>query len=232
MSDSKAKNEVPVICIDGPSGAGKGTVAKIVAKELGWHLLDSGALYRLLALCAQNHGVELSNEEALTVLAEHMDVQFLANKDEAETQIILEGESVTRDIRTETVGRSASKVAALPQVRQSLLRRQHAFREAPGLVADGRDMGTVVFPDAKVKIFLTASAEERAQRRFKQLKAKGFDANLGALFDDIKARDAADQSRSIAPLVPADDAFVLDTTDLSIEEAAKQVLARLDPSSA
>ena len=225
MADSPQQDvSVPVICIDGPSGSGKGTIAQKVAQKLQWHLLDSGALYRLLALCAQNHGVELNNEESLKVLAEHMDVQFVAAEDAGEMAIILEGETVTNDIRTEAAGRAASQVAALPQVRQALLKRQQAFKENPGLVADGRDMGTVVFPGAPVKIFLTASAEERAQRRYKQLKEKGFDASLGALVEEIQARDERDMNRSVAPLVPASDAIVIDSTELSIEEVFQRVL--------
>lgn len=231
MAVSNPQKDTPVICIDGPSGSGKGTIAQKVAQKLGWNLLDSGALYRLLALSAQNHGVEFSNEEALKVLAEHMDVQFKATEEGEDTAIILEGELVTNDIRTEAVGRAASQVAALPQVRQALLKRQHAFKEAPGLVADGRDMGTVVFTEAPVKIFLTASAEERAQRRYKQLKEKGFDASLGALVEEIQARDDRDMNRAVAPLKPADDAMVIDSTDLTIEEVYQSVLEQAEAAS-
>lgn len=227
MSGSKADfgYEIPVITIDGPSGSGKGTIAQKLAQYLDWHLLDSGALYRLLALCAKNHSVECDNEQALEVLAEHMDVQFDAKNPEKEISIILEGESVTNDIRTEEVGKAASQVAALPGVRTALLKRQQAFKESPGLVADGRDMGTVVFPDAPVKIFLTASAQERAERRYKQLKEKGFDASLAHLVEEIQARDERDMNRAVAPLVPAEDAVTIDSTDLNIEEVFEKVLS-------
>ena len=215
--------DVPVITIDGPSGSGKGTVAALLAAKLGWNFLDSGALYRLLAFAARNHGVDLTNEEALKLLAAHLDVQFGAAKDGHGMQIILEGEEVTSAISNEQVGAGASQVAALPAVRDALLQRQKAFREPPGLVADGRDMGTVVFPDAPLKIFLTASAEERARRRYLQLKGKGDDVNLASLLDEIRARDERDTQREVAPLKPADDAVQLDSTDLSIEQVLGQI---------
>jgi len=218
--------QVPVITIDGPSGSGKGTVAALLAAKLGWNFLDSGALYRLLAFAARNHGVDLTNEEALKLLAAHLDVQFGAGGGHG-MQIILEGEDVTHAIRNEQVGAGASQVAALPVVRDALLQRQKAFREPPGLVADGRDMGTVVFPDAPLKIFLTASAEERARRRFLQLKAKGDDVNLASLLDEIRARDERDTQREVAPLKPADDAVQLDSTDLSIEQVLGQILSEV-----
>ncbi len=218
---------VPVITIDGPSGSGKGTVAALLAGELGWNFLDSGALYRLLAFAARNHGVDLTNEEALKVLAEHLDVQFGAARDGHGMIIILEGEEVTESIRNEQVGAGASQVAALPVVRTALLQRQKAFREAPGLVADGRDMGTVVFPDAPLKIFLTASAEERARRRFLQLKAHGDDVNLASLLEEIRERDERDTQRAVAPLKPADDAVQLDSTTLSIEEVLQKILSEV-----
>ncbi len=218
---------VPVITIDGPSGSGKGTVAALLAGELGWNFLDSGALYRLLAFAARNHGVDLTNEEALKVLAEHLDVQFGAARDGHGMIIILEGEEVTESIRNEQVGAGASQVAALPVVRTALLQRQKAFREAPGLVADGRDMGTVVFPDAPLKIFLTASAEERARRRFLQLKARGDDVNLTSLLEEIRERDERDTQRAVAPLKPADDAVQLDSTTLSIEEVLQKILSEV-----
>jgi len=218
--------QVPVITIDGPSGSGKGTVAALLAAKLGWNFLDSGALYRLLAFAARNHGVDLTNEEALKLLAAHLDVQFGAG-DGHGMQIILEGEDVTHAIRNEQVGAGASQVAALPVVRDALLQRQKAFREPPGLVADGRDMGTVVFPDAPLKIFLTASAEERARRRFLQLKAKGDDVILASLLDEIRARDERDTQREVAPLKPADDAVQLDSTDLSIEQVLGQILSEV-----
>ncbi|MBW8336349.1 (d)CMP kinase [Stutzerimonas stutzeri] len=218
---------VPVITIDGPSGSGKGTVAALLAGKLGWNFLDSGALYRLLAFAARNHGVDLTNEEALKVLAEHLDVQFGAARDRHGMVIILEGEDVTEAIRNETVGAGASQVAALPVVRTALLQRQKAFREAPGLVADGRDMGTVVFPDAPLKIFLTASAEERARRRYLQLKARGDDVNLASLLEEIRERDERDTQRVVAPLKPAEDAIQLDSTTLSIEEVLQRILSEV-----
>lgn len=215
---------VPVIAIDGPSGSGKGTIAQRVARALGWHFLDSGALYRLVALAARNHGVGWDNEAGLEVLARNMDVQFIAS-DKGDPRIIMEGEDVSRDIRTDEMGQGASKVAILPAVREGLLQRQRDFRDLPGLVADGRDMGTVVFVDAPLKIYLTASAEERAQRRFKQLQEKGLSANLSDLLRSIQARDEQDMNRPIAPLKPAEGALMLDSTRSSIEEVFAQVMA-------
>lgn len=217
----------PVVAIDGPSGSGKGTIAHRLASLLGFHVLDSGSLYRLLALAAQHHGVGLDNEAALQVLAGHLDVQFRQST-EGEALIILEGEDVTTEIRSEEMGKAASLVAALPAVRAALLQRQHAFREEPGLVADGRDMGTVVFPDARLKIFLTATAEARGERRYKQLLEKGFSASLPALVDDIRARDERDINRPIAPLKPADDAIVLDSTRLGIDEVMARILREIE----
>jgi cytidylate kinase len=216
-----------VITIDGPSGSGKGTIAGLLATRLGWNLLDSGALYRLLALSARNHGVALTNEEGLKALAAHLDVQFVAGAPGQEQLIILEGEEVTQAIRNEQVGSGASQVAALPAVRDALLQRQRAFLEAPGLVADGRDMGTVVFPEAPLKIFLTASVEERAQRRYLQLKEKGDAVNLASLLDEIRARDERDTQRAVAPLKPAHDAILLDSTKLSIEQVLERILGEL-----
>jgi len=206
----------PVITIDGPSGAGKGTLCKAMAESLQWHLLDSGAIYRVLALAALHHQVDMASEEALVPIAAHLDVRFVSNNGEME--VILEGEDVTGEIRTQDVSNTASKVAAFPRVREALLRRQRGFRDFPGLIADGRDMGTVVFPDAPVKIFLDASSEERANRRMLQLQEKGFSVNFERLLSEIKERDERDRNRAIAPLVPADDALVLDSTTMSIEQ--------------
>ncbi|VXC40844.1 cytidylate kinase [Pseudomonas sp. 8AS] len=216
-----------VITIDGPSGSGKGTVAGLLARQLGWNLLDSGALYRLLAFAARNHGIDLTNEEALKTLAAHLDVQFIAASGGHGQRIILEGEEVTDDIRNEQVGAGASQVAALPAVRDALLQRQRAFREAPGLVADGRDMGTVVFPEAPLKIFLTASAEERARRRYLQLKGKVEGVSLPSLLDEIRARDERDMQRAVAPLKPAADAIQLDSTELTIEQVLERILSEV-----
>ncbi|NQZ90475.1 MAG: (d)CMP kinase [Colwellia sp.] len=215
--------QIPVITIDGPSGAGKGTVARLVAEQLGWHLLDSGAIYRVLAVATLHHQLSIEEEEPLIPIAAHLDVQFEITS-EGEGKVILEGEDVSKSIRTEDVGAIASKIAAFPRVREALLRRQRAFKVAPGLVADGRDMGTVVFVDAPVKVFLTASAEERAQRRFNQLKENGFDVKIGRLLDDIRQRDERDQTRTVAPLIPAEGALIVDSTDLSIDEVVAKVL--------
>ena len=218
------QESVPVITIDGPSGAGKGTVARIVAEQLGWHLLDSGAIYRVLAVATQHHHVSLDDEEPLIPMAAHLDVQFEISS-QGESKVILEGENVTDTIRTEDIGALASKVAAFPRVREALLRRQRAFSVTPGLIADGRDMGTVVFSNAPVKVFLTASAEERADRRFNQLKEKGFDVKIGRLLDDIRQRDERDRNREVAPLIPAEGALIIDSTSLSIQEVVNKVLA-------
>lgn len=215
--------DCPVVTIDGPGGAGKGTVSKLLAEKLGWHLLDSGAIYRVLAVAAMHHGISETDEEALLPLASSLDVQFECTPDQA-SRVVLEGEDVTSTIRTEDVGSVASKVASLPRVREALLRRQRAFQTEPGLVADGRDMGTVVFPNAPVKVFLTATAEERANRRYNELRRRGHDVSIDALLSEIKARDDRDMNRSVAPLVPAADALVLDSTELSIDEVLERVV--------
>ncbi len=210
--------QIPVITIDGPSGSGKGTICQLLATKLGFHYLDSGALYRLLALAAKRHGVALDNVESLAVLAAHMDISFTMNKDGSPSKVVLEGEDVSLLIRNEMVGSGASLVAAYPEVRTALLQRQRAFAVAPGLVADGRDMGTVVFPNADAKIFLTASSEERAERRYKQLIDKGESVSLAAVVEQIQKRDERDMNRTVSPLVPADDAMVLDSSRMTIDE--------------
>lgn len=217
---------IPVITVDGPGGAGKGTLCKILAERLGWHLLDSGAIYRVLALAAQHHQVDTTAREALVPLAEHLDVRFVPA--DGQLRVILEGEDVSAAIRTGTISQQASIVAACPAVRQALLQRQRAFREAPGLVADGRDMGTVVFPDAPVKIFLDASAEERARRRMLQLQEKGFSVNFEQILAEIKERDTRDRQRPVAPLVPAEDALRLDSTALTIQQVVDQAMRYIE----
>jgi CMP/dCMP kinase len=213
-----------IITIDGPSGSGKGTVSLLLAQHLGWHMLDSGALYRVLGVATQRHGISVSETEQVTQLARNMDVQFEVNHQTGEIEPVFEGENIGKIIRTDQAGQAASQVAAIPSVREALLARQRDFYDLPGLVADGRDMGTVVFPDAPVKIFLTASAECRAERRYNQLKNKGVSANMRALLDSIKARDERDKTRPVAPLVPAEGAFIVDSSNLSIEQVVTQVL--------
>ena len=215
-------SQSPVITVDGPSGAGKGTLCMLLADKLGFHLLDSGAIYRVLALAAIHHGVDTESEDALVPLATHLDVQFIAEGDLV--KVILEGEDVSGELRKEETGMAASKVAALPRVREALLRRQRAFSAAPGLVADGRDMGTVVFPEAEAKIFLDASAEERATRRLKQLQQKGLDVKFDDLLGEIQERDDRDRNRPVAPLRPAEDALVLDSTSMNIEQVVEKAL--------
>jgi cytidylate kinase len=213
----------PIVTIDGPSGSGKGTISRALARRIGWHLLDSGALYRLVALAGARSGAGADDPDSHARLARAMQVVFGSHPDGAE-QVRLEGEDVTAQIRSETAGQGASRVAAWPQVRSALLERQRAFAQAPGLVADGRDMGTVVFPGAALKIFLTASAQERALRRHKQLKDKGSDVSLPALSREIAERDLRDQTRQVAPLRPASDACVIDSTGRTVEEIVTQVL--------
>ena len=209
---------VPVITVDGPSASGKGTIAERVAERLGFHVLDSGALYRLTALHAIRQGVDLQDSASVSALAAKLPAEFRPGK------VWLASEEVTRAIRSEEVGEGASKVAALPAVREALLGRQRDYAQPPGLVADGRDMGTVVFPHAVAKVFLTASAEARAERRYKQLIEKGISANLAALVRDMRARDERDTQRAVAPLKPADDALVLDSTLLNIDQVVEAVL--------
>lgn len=222
MSEAVPLHQVPVLAIDGPGGAGKGTISRLVAGTLGWHLLDSGALYRLVALDAIQRGVPLDAEAALARLASHLDTRFQSSGDQV--QILLNGVDVTDAIRSEAAGDGASRVAALPAVRTALIQRQRHFRQPPGLVADGRDMGAVVFPDADLKVFLTASVAERARRRHKQLKDKGIDVSLSDLSRDMVERDRRDSERAIAPLKPSDDARILDTTGMEIPDVVAVVL--------
>jgi len=220
-----SESGIPVVTVDGPGGSGKGTITQMLAKKLGWHLLDSGALYRLTALAATRQGVALDDPSQLIGVAASLNVAFEPTPPGEPVKVLLAGDDVTAEIRTEVCGDNASKVAMIQPVRDALLQRQRDFRVAPGLVADGRDMGTVVFPDAPVKIFLTASAEERAQRRYSQLKDAGVNVNIVALLEEIRVRDERDMNRSAAPLKPADDAQVIDSTGLSIEEVLDKCMA-------
>ena len=214
---------VRVITVDGPSGAGKGTISRILAKKLGFHYLDSGALYRILGIAAQRHQVDTSNNKGLVTLAEHMDIRF-DSSETGDIKALLEGEDITQEMRTEDTGALASLVASHPLVRSALLKRQRMFATEPGLIADGRDMGTVVFPDAVLKIYLTASIEERANRRYKELLAKGEDVSLRGLIEQVRTRDDRDMSRDVSPLVPAEDAVELDTSEQTIQEVTDTVL--------
>lgn len=214
---------VPIIAVDGPSGSGKGTVSRLLASRLGWHLLDSGALYRLVALSGMMRDISDGDEPAHAVLAATLDARFETDA-AGQERVLLDGQDVTLDLRAETTGNLASVVAAMPTVRGALLNRQRAFAVPPGLVADGRDMGTVVFPGAGLKVFLTASAEERARRRYNQLKEKGLAANLAGLSQEIHERDRRDSARSVAPLRPATDAVTIDSTGMTVDQVVAQVL--------
>jgi cytidylate kinase len=221
------QSNAPVVTIDGASGTGKGVVGQLVAQQLGWHLLDSGALYRVLAMAAIKHNIAFDNEPVLEVLAGNLDVEFVTAERGSHPHILFESQDVTEAMRTEQIGNAASKIGALPLVRLALLERQRYFRKLPGLVTDGRDMGTIVFPQAEVKIFLVASPEERANRRYKQLKQKGIDVNLGNLIEELRERDKRDQERAVAPLRPAEDAVSIDTDHLTIEEVVASIMSEI-----
>ncbi len=226
MTPEKSITSVaPVVTIDGPSGSGKGTICQMLARQLGWHLLDSGALYRIVGLAAEKSATDFDDEQALAELAANLDVEFLPGKVGEPAAVILDGETISEQVRAETTGALASKVAVHNGVREALKSLQRSFAKAPGLVADGRDMGTVIFTDAPVKIYLTASAEERAERRYKQLLAQGESVNLAALLEDIQRRDERDMNRTVAPLKPADDAVVIDSTATAIEDVFQRVLS-------
>lgn len=218
---------IPVITIDGPSGTGKGTVSALLAKELGWHYLDSGSLYRVLALAADSHQISLDDELRLAALAKQLDVRFVHSHDHLAPEVVLEGSNISESIRSESCGNKASLVGALAKVREALIARQRAFRVAPGLVTDGRDMGSVIFPDASLKIFLSADTEERARRRYLQLKKRGINVSLDTLCVDLVERDRRDRERAVAPLKAATDAHIIDTTHLSIDEVLQAIRQRM-----
>lgn len=218
---------IPVITLDGPSGTGKGTLCHLLAKHLGWNMLDSGAIYRVLAYAVRKNGINLSDMKQLTQLALNLDLRFESSVDN-ETQVILDNENVSQKIRSEQCGQDASQIAAIPEVRQALLERQRNFAQAPGLVTDGRDMGTVVFPNAVLKIFLYASSEERANRRYLQLKESGINVSLAQVVEELVKRDTRDTARTHAPLKPAEDAVQIDTTGLTIVQVYQNVLLLLD----
>ncbi len=227
-SQPSAPASVPVLTIDGPSGSGKGTISLRVARHLGWHYLDSGALYRAVGVSAGWAGLDLGDAGALVRCAFDTRIGF-AGEEGGELRVLVNGHDATAELRTETAGAAASAIAAIPEVRAALTDRQRAFRQPPGLVADGRDMGTVIFPDARYKVFLTASAAERAERRYKQLKEKGVSVTIDGLLREILARDARDASRAVAPLRPADDAVRIDTTGIGIDAVVERVLAIVAP---
>ena len=222
-------DSVPVLTLDGPSGSGKGTISRLVAEQLGWHLLDSGALYRAVGYAAGAAGLDLSDAAAVTRCAETTKIRFRDPGDGGETRVIVNSHDATDELRTETAAAAASAIAAIPGVRAALLDKQRGFRRTPGLVADGRDMGTVIFPDAAFKVFLTASAEERAKRRYKQLKDKGLNVTLAALLREIQARDERDAARKVAPLRPARDALTIDTTGIPVAGVVAAVLSVVRP---
>ena len=216
-------SSVPVLAIDGPSGVGKGTVARIIAQQQGWHLLDSGAIYRAFALAVDARNIDVTDESALVEVANNLDLEFKSKVGSELVSVYLDGEDVSKVLRTEQTGEMASKIASIGMVRAALLKRQQAFAKTPGLVADGRDMGTVVFADAPFKVFLTASAQERANRRLKQLQNQGSEGIISQILADVVARDERDSSRKHSPLKPAKDALIIDTTELSIDKVITQV---------
>lgn len=218
-------NNIPVITIDGPSGSGKGTIGQLIARKLAWHYLDSGALYRALAIAVIQQKLNIQDEAALAETAQHLPIHFIDNDEQH--RIYLGEQDITDAMRSEECSSVASKIAAMPQVRAALFEKQRSFRKAPGLVTDGRDMGTVIFPDAPYKFFLEASAEERASRRFKQLQKLGIHANLAGILSDLYARDQRDRERTVAPLKPAADAIIIDTTGLNVEQTLQKVLSHI-----